>query len=68
MLKKIATTFAFMKAPKTTYLFRNPKKGPKNLLALRGAKSLLKSNGAKVAAGLAAAVPVALAAKKRLTS
>ncbi|UCC26702.1 MAG: hypothetical protein JSU98_06245 [Gemmatimonadales bacterium] len=49
-----------MKAPKLTYLLRHPIRGPRNLLALRGAKSLLKTRGAAVTGAALATAAVAL--------
>lgn len=69
MLKKIASLVGYTKAPRATYLLKHPVKGPKNLLALRGAKSLMKTRGAAIAAGVAAgaaALPLALMARKKL--
>lgn len=69
MIKKLSGMLGYMKAPKTTYLVRHPVKGPKNLLALRGAKSLLKTKGAAIAAGVvagAAAIPLVLMANRKL--
>lgn len=69
MLKTVTKLFGYVKAPKTTYLLNNPKKGPKNLLALRGAKSLARTKGAAIAAGVAAgaaAIPLVLMAKDKL--
>ena len=53
---------------KAAYLARHPLRGPKNLLALQGLKSLLKTRTAAVTAGVAAgaaAVPFALRWRKR---
>lgn len=69
MLKKLASLVGYTKAPRATYLLKHPVKGPKNLLALRGAKSLMKTRGAAIAAGVAAgaaALPLALMARKKL--
>ena len=70
MVKKLATLWSYTKAPRTTYLLRHPLKGPRNLLALRGAKSLLKTRAAAgvgmAAATAALAVPLALRMKKRV--
>lgn len=56
---RLATIAGMIKAPKLTYLLRHPLKGPKNLLALRGAKSILKTRGAAVAAAAVATAAVA---------
>jgi hypothetical protein len=64
-LGRVAMLVAFVKAPKATYLLRHPLRGPRNLLALRGAKSLLKSRGMAVtaaAATTAVAIPLAVKA------
>jgi len=48
---------------KAAYLVKHPLRGPKNLLALRGALSLLRTRTAAITAGVAAgaaAVPLAL--------
>ena len=47
-LGRMAMLVAYVKAPKVTYLMRHPLRGTRNLLAIRGAKSLLKSRGAAV--------------------
>ena len=69
MIGKLTSLMGYAKAPKTTYLLKHPIKGPKNLLALRGARSLLEGKGAAIAgAGLAigaAAIPLALRIKRR---
>lgn len=64
-LARMAKVVGFFKAPKITYLLRHPIKGSRNLLALRGAKSLLKTKGAAVTAAAVATTAVAapLAAK-----
>lgn len=68
MLAKLTNLVAHAKAPKITYLVKHPIKGPKNLLALRGARSLMKTRGAALAAaGVAlgaAAVPLAVMRRK----
>ena len=56
---RFATLLGMIKAPKLTYLLRHPIKGPKNLLALRGAKSILKTRGAAVTAAAVATAAVA---------
>ncbi len=64
---RIAKLTAVFKAPKLWYLVRHPIKGPKNLLAWRGAKSLLKTRGAAVTAAVttaAVATPLAVKAMK----
>lgn len=65
---RIAKWALMAKAPRLTYLLRHPLKGPRNLLALRGAKSLLKTRGAALTAAAVAttavAVPLAVMAKK----
>lgn len=61
---RVAAVLAYVKAPKLTYLIRHPLRGTRNLLALRGAKSLLTSRPAvttAVAAGVVAAPLVAKA-------
>lgn len=67
-LGRMAKFAAMVKAPRLTYLLRHPIKGPRNLLALRGAKSLLKTRGAAVTAAAVAttavAVPLAVKAMK----
>ena len=53
---------------KASYLMRHPVRGPKNLLALRGIASLLKTRTAAITAGVAAgaaAVPMALRLRKK---
>lgn len=69
MFGKLTTLLGYMKAPKATYLVKHPIKGPKNLLALRGARSLLKTRGATIAAaGLAvgaAAIPLAIRRRRK---
>ena len=52
-LGRMAMLVAYVKAPKVTYLMRHPLRGTRNLLAIRGAKSLLKSRGAAVTAAVA---------------
>lgn len=59
IIERFATLVGMVKAPKLTYLLRHPIKGPKNLLALRGAKSILKSRGAAVTAAAVATAAVA---------
>lgn len=69
MIKKLTSLLGYMKAPKTTYLIKHPIKGPKNLLALRGARSLARTRGAAIAAGVAAgaaAIPLALLARRKI--
>lgn len=64
-LKRMAMFMAYVKAPKLTYLARHPLRGTRNLLAIRGAKSLLRSRGAVVSAAVATtavAVPLAVMA------
>lgn len=67
-LGRIAKYVAMVKAPRLTYVLRHPINGPRNLLALRGAKSLLKTRGAAVTAAAlattAVAVPLAVKAMK----
>lgn len=69
MLGKLTNLVGYAKSPKITYLVNHPIKGPKNLLALRGARSLMKTRGAALAAaGVAlgaAAVPVAVLLGKK---
>lgn len=69
MLGKITNLVGYAKAPRFTYLVNHPIKGPKNLLALRGARSLMKTRGAALAAaGVAlgaAAVPLAVLRRKK---
>lgn len=72
MVGKLTSLLGYAKAPKTTYLLKHPIKGPKNLLALRGARSLLQDKGATIAAaaGLAvgaAAIPVAMRRRRKRT-
>lgn len=57
-MKMLATTVAVVKAPRATYLLRHPLKGTRNLLMLRGARSLLGTRTAAVTAAAAVAVPV----------
>lgn len=57
-LKTLAMTAAVVKAPKATYLLRHPLKGTRNLLMLRGARSLLGTRKAAATAAAAIAVPV----------
>jgi hypothetical protein len=62
---RMAVLLAYVKAPKVTYLVRHPLRGARNLLAIRGAKSLLKSRGVVVTAAVATtavAVPLAVLA------
>ncbi len=69
MMKKLTSLLGYMKAPRATYLAKHPVKGPKNLLALRGARSMLKTKGAAVTAGIvagAAAIPMAILARKKM--
>jgi hypothetical protein len=69
MFKKIATMIGYAKAPKATYLVKHPVEGTKNLLALRGARSLLKGRAGAIAAGVAAsaaAVPLAIIMGKKI--
>jgi len=61
-LKRLAIAAAVVKAPKASYVLRHPIKGTRNLLMLRGAKSMLQTRGAALTAAAAAtaiAVPVA---------
>lgn len=66
---RIAKLAGMLKAPKLTYLLRHPVKGPRNLLALRGAKSLMKSRGGVFAAAAmattAVAAPLAVLARRK---
>ena len=55
----MAKVAGMVKAPKLTYFLRHPIKGPKNLLALRGAKSLMKTKGAAFTAAAVATTAVA---------
>jgi hypothetical protein len=57
-MKALATTVAVLKAPRATYLLRHPVKGTRNLLMLRGARSLLGTRKAAATAAAAVAVPV----------
>ena len=57
-LKRVALAAAVVKAPRATYLMRHPLKGTRNLLMLRGARSLLGTRKAAVTAAAAVAVPV----------
>jgi hypothetical protein len=57
---RIGKILGWVKAPRLTYLIQHPVKGPKNLLALRGAKALLTTRTAKVAAAAVATTVVAL--------
>ena len=57
-LKRVALAAAVVKAPRATYLMRHPLKGTRNLLMLRGARSLLGRRKAAVTAAAAVAVPV----------
>jgi hypothetical protein len=70
MMKKLTSLVGYMKAPKATYLIKHPIKGPKNLLALRGAKAMLNTKrAAMTAAGVvagAAAIPMAILARKKM--
>jgi len=59
-LGRVAGLAAAVKAPRLTYVLRHPIKGPRNLLALRGAKSLLRTRGAAVTAAAAATTALAL--------
>ena len=72
MIAELTSLLGYAKAPKTTYLLKHPIKGPKNLLALRGARSLLRTRGAAIAAtGLAvgaATIPLALRIRKKRAS
>ena len=56
---RLAKLAGMLKAPKLTYILRHPMKGPRNLLALRGAKSLLKTKGAAITTAAVAATAVA---------
>ncbi len=58
MMKTLVATAAVVKAPRTSYLLRHPLKGTRNLLMLRGARSLLGTRKAAVTAAAAVAVPV----------
>jgi hypothetical protein len=58
MIKALATAAAVVKAPRATYLLRHPLKGTRNLLMLRGARSLLGTRKAALTAAAAVAVPV----------
>lgn len=58
VMKTLAVATAAVKAPKATYLLRHPVKGTRNLLMLRGARSLLGTRKAAVAAAAVVAVPV----------
>jgi hypothetical protein len=69
MFRKIATMIGYAKAPKATYLVKHPVEGTRNLLALRGARSLLKGRAGAIAAGVAAsaaAVPLAIFMGKKI--
>ena len=59
VMGKAAKLTAMVKAPKMSYLLRHPVKGPKNLLALRGIKSLLKTRSAAIAAAAVATTAIA---------
>jgi len=60
-LGRVAKFIGTVKAPKLTYFLRHPLKGPRNLLALRGAKSLLKTNSTAITAAAVAATAVVAA-------
>ncbi len=65
---RMARLVGTLKAPKITHVLRHPIKGPKNLLALRGAKSLLKTRGAAMTAAAVTtmvAAPLAIRAWMR---
>lgn len=53
---RVAMFLAYLRAPRATYLLRHPLTGTRNLLALKGAKSLLRSRGAVVTAAVATGV------------
>ena len=62
---RIARFAAYMKFPRLTHVLRHPIKGPRNLLAIRGAKSLLRTRGAALtaaAATTALAIPLVVKA------
>jgi hypothetical protein len=68
---RVARIAATLKAPRLTHLVRHPIKGPKNLLALRGAKSLIMTRAAAItaaAATTALAVPLAVKAWRNNSS
>jgi hypothetical protein len=69
MFRKLATMIGYAKAPTATYLVKHPVEGTRNLLALRGARSLLKGRAGAIAAGVAAsaaAVPLAIVMGKKI--
>ncbi len=66
-LKRVVLAAAFMKAPKATYVLRHPIRGTRNLLLLRGAKSVLRTRGAALTAAAAASAVVVPMAAKMLT-
>jgi hypothetical protein len=65
MLGKLAKAIGDAKAPKKTHLLRHPVKGIRNLLMLRGARTLVTRRTGAVA-GAVLAVPLTLLALKGL--
>lgn len=64
MFEKIATLVGYAKAPRRTFLLKNPKKGVKTLLTAKGAKAAVKSPVAAVL-GAAVAVPLTVMAVRK---
>ncbi len=66
MIRKIATLWAYKKAPKATYIARHPVRGTKLWLAAKGAGSLVTGKVGLVLGALAA-LPLGLWAKAQLS-
>lgn len=67
MLRKLASMFAYKKAPKATFVMKHPVKGTKALFAAKGAKALLTGRTG-MALGALAAIPAGLWAASQLRS
>lgn len=69
MFERVATVVGYAKAPRSTYLLRNPKKGLKGILTLKGAKKGAKEavkSPLAAAFGAVVAVPLTVMAVRKM--
>lgn len=59
MIGKLMNLFAYKKAPKATYIAKHPVKGTKQLLAAKGARSLVTGRTG-IVLGALAAIPLGI--------